>query len=61
MPTEAQILLFSDIPDEGEMIEKVLREVSGLETVQVARDEKGALDLLSKEKFEWIRRPAGDA
>ncbi len=54
MPTEAQILLFSDIPDEGEMIEKVLREVSGLETVQVAKDQKGALDLLSKEKFELV-------
>jgi putative nucleotidyltransferase with HDIG domain len=54
MPTESQILLFSDIPDEVELIENVLREVSGLETVQIAKDEKTALDLLAKEKFELV-------
>src|SRR6476659_7003368 len=54
MQSEAQILLFSDLPDEGELIEKILREVSGAEKVQVESDPKAALDLMANQRFELV-------
>ena len=54
MPAEAQILFYSDLPDEGGLIEQTLRQVSGSEQVRVASDQKAALDLLANEKFDLV-------
>jgi putative nucleotidyltransferase with HDIG domain len=54
MPAEAQILFYSDLPDEGGLIEQTLRQVSGSEHVRVASDPKAALDLLANEKFDLV-------
>src|SRR3954469_205997 len=45
MPDEAQILVFSDFPSEGEIIEQTLREISG-RGVQAVADAKTAFEML---------------
>ncbi len=54
MGSSANILWFSDLPDEGEIIEKLIREVSGTEKIEVAREEKVALDLLANNRFDLV-------
>src|SRR3569623_758024 len=45
MPDEAQILVFSDFPSEGEAIERILREISA-GAVQTVADPKTAFERL---------------
>src|SRR5262245_19193281 len=53
MPGETPILLLSDFPAEGEVIEQALREMSG-HILRAAEDQETALKALDSERPEII-------